>query len=443
MKIIMPPMHNCIVLNPPNRRKIMRKLVHFSFVLLAGLMLTACGGSSGGSDSAVVLTGFTATMLNAGPTYYVTYPGDPDGTTNAGTTQETIAISGTGGTYVVTITDTYFDASGNLVSTVAFTANVSLNPDGTLTASNPANPAETTTITLEGSTASLLNVSGVDSGGGNWTDVWHLSQPAGWLSDSGTPGTALFTAAMLNAGPTYYTSYPGDPDGTTSTGTTQETIVISGTGPYVATVTDDYFDASNAYVNTVPFTVDITLNPDGTLSASGSALPGTTTLTLLAENAGYLDISANDGTETMTDRWYFSQPAGWLTAALTGFVAADLNNRTVYHIWQDAAGTVGSGGWDATTILYNGNGSAFGGPGLNNPLIASATDGSWTIDALGRLHLTVPSFSVDEYYTLTARGNGFFAVCWGATTSAADACFDPEYIFTDYATVLAFTAVAP
>ena len=99
-------------------------------IVLAIAIVSGCGGG-GGSDNNNTPTGFTAEMLDAGPTYYVTYPDDPDGTV-----QETIVISGTG-PYVGTITEEYFDASDVSQGTETFTVNLTLNPDGTLTATVP------------------------------------------------------------------------------------------------------------------------------------------------------------------------------------------------------------------------------------------------------------------------------------------------------------------
>jgi hypothetical protein len=119
-----------------------------------------------------------------------------------------------------------------------------------------------------------------------------------------------FTAEMLDAGPTYYVISPGDDDGTN-----QETIVISGTGPYVGTLTEESFDASDVSQGPETFLFNIVLNPDGTLTAAVSGESGETIITLTAETATYLHVNAvvdGDGTDTWEDDWFFTPPEGWL-----------------------------------------------------------------------------------------------------------------------------------
>ena len=134
---------------------------------------------------------------------------------------------------------------------------------------------------------------------------------SGGGGDSESDTSSSFTAEMLNASPTYYVTYDGDPDGTTVLGTTQETIVFSGNGPYVVTVTSEYFNESGLSQGTETLQADIVLNADGTLTASVAGEAGETILTLLAETATYLQVRGVN-TETWVDIWYFAPPEGWL-----------------------------------------------------------------------------------------------------------------------------------
>jgi len=280
------------------------KYISLLFVLTFGVVSIIGSGGGGGSGhgDADTPSGFTAGMLNA--TYYVTYDGDPDGTTVLGTTQETIVFSGTG-PYVATVTAEYFNESGVSQGTETFQANIVLNQDGTLTATVTGEAGETI-LTLLAETATYLQVRGVDTE--TWEDFWYFAPPAGWL----TPSSG-FTAVMLNAGPTYYVTYDGDPDGTTVLGTTQETIVFSGTGPYVATVTTEYFDASGVSQGQEMFDVNVILNADGTLTAQSAGEPEATIITLTGETATYLLVNGvASATETWDDTWYLAPPAGWL-----------------------------------------------------------------------------------------------------------------------------------
>lgn len=179
----------------------MKKLLFWGALLFAGIVLTACGGGSSdntttqGGDG-VTTSGFTTELLDGNPTYYVTYPGDSEETTDQGTTQEVIAITGSGGTYQATITSTYFDAADALVSTTSFTMNFTLNQDGTFTASDSTDPSYTITATLAGETSNYLDIDFADSTGDTWSDLWYFAQPAGWLTDSAEP--LAFVAADFN-----------------------------------------------------------------------------------------------------------------------------------------------------------------------------------------------------------------------------------------------------
>ena len=292
----------------------MKKLFGGLLILIC-LGLTACGG--GGSDSGSGGNGggglpnntvpFTTQMLDASPTYYISYAGDPNGTTSVGTTQETIVFSGSNGNYQASITSIYYDASQNQVSTDTFTAAVTLNANGTLTAVVTGQPNNSFGLTEI--TATYLTVAGAD-GTDTWTDAWYLAQPVGWIGG----GNTEFTAAMLDVSPTYYISYAGDLNGTTSIGTTQETYAFSGSGgTYVMTISQEYFDGSNVSQGVTTLTANVTLNADGTLTAVITGSPDTT-LTLNGISPSYLAITGNDGVDpAWTETWYLSQPAGWLT----------------------------------------------------------------------------------------------------------------------------------
>jgi len=142
------------------------------------------------------------------------------------------------------------------------------------------------------------------SGGGSSNDSSTAEVP--------TPTPDGFTAQMLDASPTYYVTYPDDDNGS-DLGTTQETIVISGTGPYTVTLTEEHFDASDAFVSSETFYTDVILNQDGTLTATDSS--GVTTVTLTSETSTYLAVNGVNGADTWSDLWYFAKPAGWLTAS--------------------------------------------------------------------------------------------------------------------------------
>ena len=134
----------------------------------------------------------------------------------------------------------------------------------------------------------------------------------GSSNDSSTPTPDGFTAEMLDASPTYYVTYADDDNGS-ELGTTQETIVFSGTGPYKLTLTEEHFDANNVFVSSEIFPVDVTLNQDGTLTATDSS--GVTIVTLTSETSTYLAVNGVNGADTWSDLWYFAKPAGWLTAS--------------------------------------------------------------------------------------------------------------------------------
>jgi len=167
----------------------------------------------------------------------------------------------------------------------------------------PGDPGETI-LTLIAETGTYLVVKGVvDNGADIWEDYWYFAPPEGWL----TPSSG-FTAEMLDASPTYYVTYPGDPDGTI-----QDIIVFSGAGPYVATVTTEYFDANGVSQGQETFDVNVTLNADGTLTAQSAGEPEATIITLTGETATYLLVNGvASATETWDDTWYFVQPVGWL-----------------------------------------------------------------------------------------------------------------------------------
>jgi len=194
-----------------------------------------------------------------------------------------------------------------------------------------------------------------------------------------------FTAAMLNASPTYYTTAPGDPDGTV-----QETIVFAGSGPYVVTVTTEYFDAGGTLVSTDSFTADVTLNPDGSLTAI--ELTGTSTLTLTGSTASYLEVTFDDGTDTWSDRWYKSQPAGWLGVPGVMFTAAMLNaNLTYYTTFTEGTETV------QETIAVSGSG----------PYVATITDSYFDTSNTFVGSTTIPiDLTLNPDGTLTATFGG-------------------------------------
>ena len=131
-------------------------------------------------------------MLDGSPTYYITYSGDSEGTTELGKTQDTITFSGSNGAYQATQISSYYDANGNLVSTsepVPF--NITLNSNGTFTATPVADPSYKITATLIMDTAGYLDIDFADTDKDSWDDRWYLAPPSGWVSssDDGTTGT--------------------------------------------------------------------------------------------------------------------------------------------------------------------------------------------------------------------------------------------------------------
>jgi len=340
----------------------MRKIFLWGAIFIAGIVLTACGGGSSGSDSddSAEPSVFTQQMLDASPTYYVSYPGSSDGSIPDGTTQEELAFNGSKGTYVVTVTSSYFDASNTFVNSEVFLVDLVLNQDGTLTAISRNDPTSPITFSLSSVTNHYLDVTGTDDTG-SWSDPWYLSQPAGWLYD--TTASSGFTAQMLDASPTYYVFYRGNPGGSIQEGTTQEVISFSGSnGTYVASFTESYFDASDALVSTETVLADIVLNQDGTLTASVTGDPTPTTMTLTSTSANSLHVTETHGAETWSDPWYLSQPAGWLseTTTISEFTREMLNTSPTYYI--SYAGAPDGSTQDGTTqevISFNGSNGTY------------------------------------------------------------------------------------
>ena len=260
------------------------------------------------SSSAIA---FSSQMLDGQPVYYNSYAGNSDGTIAAGTTQETYAITGSSGNYQITITQDYFDASNVWQSGTTMTGTVVLNQDGTLTVSLVGNPPDVT-FTLNSVNANSLVVTGT-TGVDTWTDTWYLTQPAGWLNVPGMMAVS-FTTQMLDAHPIFYISYGGNADGTLTTGTTQESFAFTGSGgSYSVTGSQEYFDAANVSQGVVTMTGTAALNQDGTLTVNLTGNP-TLTFTLNSAGADALVVTGTSGTDTWTDTWYLSQPAGWLSA---------------------------------------------------------------------------------------------------------------------------------
>ena len=154
------------------KRKITTALMNLGYLAII-VMLSACGGGGGGGSDDSPATGFTAQMLDASPTYYVTYSNDIDGTT-----QETIVFSGTEPDYTATITEESYDSNEAFVDSTTIIVNITLNLDGTLTA-KILGEADTT-VTLTNTTATYLDVDGND-GTDTWSDFWYFAPPAGWL----------------------------------------------------------------------------------------------------------------------------------------------------------------------------------------------------------------------------------------------------------------------
>lgn len=218
-----------------------------------------------GSGTLPPASGFTAQMLNASPTYYVTYPGND--TSNIGTTQETFVITGSG-PYSVMVASDYFDASDAFDSTTSFSGTFTLNQDGTLTGT-VAGDLNPTTFTLTSTAAGYLDVAGAQ-GVDTWSDFWYFAQPAGWLTGGGsTP--VQFTAQMLEAINTIYIQYPADDVSAPNYpgGTTQEVIsVTSSIGGYQLSFVSSFFDASGVFLSSETGQVTAALGQDGILSAT-------------------------------------------------------------------------------------------------------------------------------------------------------------------------------
>ena len=272
------------------------------------LQTAASNTGGGGSSTPAPTTGFTASMLDASPTYYVTYAGND--TTNVGTTQETWTISGTG-PYSVAVVSRYY-VSNVLQTTNNIAGTFTLNQDGTVTGTQAIDPTNPATFTMTNSTTSYLDVAGIDNGG-PWSDLWYFAPPAGWLTAGGgtTPAPTMgFTASMLDASPTYYVTYAGND--TTNVGTTQETLTISGTGPYSVAVVSRYY-VSNVLQTTNNIAGTFTLNQDGTVTGTQAIDPtNPATFTMTNSTTSYLDVAGIDNGGPWSELWYFAPPTGWL-----------------------------------------------------------------------------------------------------------------------------------
>ncbi|WP_020677098.1 hypothetical protein [Geopsychrobacter electrodiphilus] len=272
--------------------------------------------NASGSGTTPPAAGFTAQMLDASPTYYVTYPGNFDGTITGGTTQESLVVSGSG-PYTVTDTVDYFDANGLFVSSTPLSGTFVLNTDGTLTATINGLPGQSI-MTLTTSTTTYLGITGTDNTG-SWSDFWYFAPPASWLS---TQAPTVFTAPMLDAISTVYIQYPADDPAAPNFpgGTTQEVITMSGSnGSYQLSFVSSFFDASGAFLSSETGQVAATLGQGGTLSATytdASVTPAvdvTISWALQSDNGTTLVVNGSDNSGTWQNVWNLNTPpSGWL-----------------------------------------------------------------------------------------------------------------------------------
>ncbi|QZI68267.1 FG-GAP-like repeat-containing protein [Pseudomonas protegens] len=285
-----------------------------------------------------------------GSTVTITYP---DGTTSSVVADASGNYSTSSGTVQTSgnVTATATDAAGNTSapSTSAYTdstaplapvQNISANPDGTLTVSGTAEPGSTVTITYPDGTTSSV----VADASGNYSTGSTTVQTSGNVVATATdaagntsaPSTSAYTDSTAPLAPTE--SVSANPDGTlTVSGTaepgstvtvtypdgTSSTVVADASGNYstgsttvqtsgnvVATATDAAGNtsapATSAYTDsTAPLAPvqNISANPDGTLTVSGTAEPGSTVTVTYPDGTSstvVADASGNYSTSSST-----------------------------------------------------------------------------------------------------------------------------------------------
>jgi hypothetical protein len=258
----------------------MKRLLSLLFLVL--LVVSGCGSDSSSDSDSVV--GFTSSMIDD-DTYYLTYE------ENDNTVQSTIVFSST----VATVTDEWYDADGVFHFRGSYGLTITLNDDGSLTASSSSDAddtlTETSDYTIEWSYDSET-----------WVDDWAYELPDDWYT------TEEFTADMIDDD-VYYLLYE---DGFY---TAQETITFSGTQ---LTVFKEYILAVDGYETydgedyNEETTYSVTLNDDGSLTATSDEGSETMILVSSADTGYAVYVADEDYTYTGTDDWYISQPSDWI-----------------------------------------------------------------------------------------------------------------------------------
>ncbi|SEA29140.1 hypothetical protein SAMN05660420_01741 [Desulfuromusa kysingii] len=250
----------------------MKRLLWLLVLIL--LFIAGCGDNDSSSNG--VSSGFTSSMIDD-DTYYLSYEKDGE------TVQSTIYFSD--GT--ATVIDEWYDSEGNYLYRGTYQLIVTLNDDGSLTATSSSSDEEDT---LSESSDYTVEWS-FDSD--SWIDDWHTEIPDDWYE------TNEFTSDMID-NDIYYVSYQ---DGLY---TVQETITFSGDAVLVS---KNYYDDNGVWSSSEEDTsYVITLNDDGTLS--GITNNGIVTFILVSETEEFLLVYAADDkySYTGTDNWYFSDP---------------------------------------------------------------------------------------------------------------------------------------
>jgi hypothetical protein len=281
----------------------MNRLFCLLFIVL--FVAAGCGSSSDSDIGDDTTLGFSSDIIGAS-TYYLTYE------ESGATVQSTIVFSGdweTLSTDTVVVTDEWYNESGVLQFKGIYDIEVTLNEDGSLTGSSSSyEGSDTLTETDDG----VVEWTFADK---TWIDDWSSEKPASWFE------TVEFTADMIDSD-TYYVSYLSNEMANLKV---QETLTFSSdaTSDYSVTALREYYvaDVSGTFEDddygdyVYQFeeedTYAITLNSDGTLSATSDE--GTVTFILLEETDTSFVVygAANDNSSIGNDTWSFAQPADW------------------------------------------------------------------------------------------------------------------------------------
>jgi hypothetical protein len=383
-----------------------------------------------------------------GTTATVTFPDGTSGTATVGTDGSfgpvTSAAPQTSGTVEAIVTDAagnaspadssaYTDSTAPL--TPSITEPVTVNPDGTLSVSGTGEPGTTATVTFPDGTSGTATV-GTDGSFGPVTsaapqtsgtveaivtDAAGNASPAdsSAYTDSTAPLTPSITEPVTvnpdgtlsvsgtgEPGTTATVTFPDGTSGTATVGTDGSFGPVTSTAPQTsgtvsAIVTDAAGNASpadsSAYTDsTAPLTPSITepvtVNPDGTLSVSGTGEPGTTATVTFPDGTSGTATVGTDGS------------FGPVTSA------APQTSGTVEAIVTDAAGNASpadsSAYTDSTAPLT---------PSITEPVTVNP-DGTLSVSGTGEPGTTATvTFPDGTSGTATVGTDGSF----GPVTSAA------------------------